>query len=213
MVRKHLSRSCSNASSEQLKRWVRATQQFPVATNSMRLRVLPTPDETSRGGDAYASAGVPPSRVNLFTLVVLILVSAVAFLIARPTWLVTICLSVMSIQAVFLIFRMEARRQTQHAFATDPHADEPYEIEIDPEGVRVWCAHVDTRYRWDGITRVVETPEFYLFLRGASGGTWVPKRLLDSSGDEELRKMIREWSPDRGASLTAAGAQPGVPAA
>ena len=176
----------------------------------MRLRVLPTPDETSRGADAYASAAVPPSRVGLFTLVVLIVVSAVAFLIARPTWLVTICLSVMSIQVVFLIVRMEARRQTQHAFATDPHADEPYEIEIDHEGVRIWCAHVDTRYKWDGITSVIETPEFYLFVRGASGGTFVPKRLLDFPGDEELRKMICEWSPDRGESLTPKEAQRGA---
>lgn len=179
----------------------------------MRLQVQPTLDETSRGSDAFLSASLQPSRVGVFTLVLLILVSAVAILIARKTWLVTICLSVMGIEAAFLISRMEARRQVRHAFTADPHADEPYEIEIDREGVRVWCAHVDTRYKWDGITGVVETPEFYLFLRGASGGTWVPKRLLDVPGDEELRKMICEWSPDRGSYLTLAGAQPDAPAA
>ena len=178
----------------------------------MRLRVQPTPDETARGWEAFAATGLPPSRVGLFTLVVLIIVSAVAFFIARSTWLVTICLSVMSIQAISLIFRMEAARQTRHALAADPHADEPYEIEIDADGVRIWCAHVDTRYKWEGITRVTETPEFYLFIRGASGGTFVPKRLLNFSGNEELRKMICEWSPDRGALLTTAELEPRLPA-
>lgn len=168
----------------------------------MHLRVQPTPEETARGSDAFASASLPPSRIGLFTLALVILVSAVAFLIARPTWLVTICLSVLSIQAMFLVFRMEARRQIRQASAADPHADEPYEIEIDPEGIRIWCAHVDTRYKWNGITSVAETPEFYLFLRGASGGTFLPRRLLDPPDDKELRKMICDWSPDRGASLT-----------
>lgn len=183
-----------------------------MGTNSMRLRVQPTPGETPRACAAFASASLPPSRAGLFSLAVMALVCAAAFLLARRTWLVTFCLAATAILAVLLVIWAEARRQSRGALAADPHADEPYEIEIGPEGIRVWCAHVDTRYTWDGITRVVETPEFYLFLRGASGGTWVPKRLLDAAGSEELRRSVREWSPDRGASLATEVARPGTPA-
>jgi len=150
--------------------------------------------------------------MGLFMLAILALVCAMAFLIARPTWLMTVCLSVVGIEAMLLLSKWEARRQMNQALASNPHADEPYEIEIGPEGVHVWCAHVDTRYKWDGITRVVETPEFYLFLRAASGGTWVVKRMLDTASNEELRQVISEWSPDRGASLIAAGVHPSAPA-
>jgi YcxB-like protein len=171
----------------------------------MHLRVQPIRDETSRACATFASASLPRSRFGLFTLAVLALICALAFLIARPTWIVTFCLAVVGIQAVLLVFQWEARRQSSHALAADPHADEPYEMEIGQEGLRVWCAHVDTRYEWDGITRVVETPEFYLFLRGSSGGTWVAKRMLDSARNDELRQVICERSPDRGASLSAEG--------
>jgi hypothetical protein len=148
-----------------------------------------------------ASASLPPSWAGPITLAVYALIGVAAFLLARPTWLITFLMTGVGFLAVLLPLQAEARWRMRRAQASDPHATEPYEIEVGPAGIRAWCAHVDTRYTWDGITRVVETPEFYLFFRGPGGGPSIPKRLLDAASNEELRQGIREWSPDRGVSL------------
>jgi len=135
-------------------------------------------------------------------LAIFALAGVAAFLFARSTWIVTFLLILACILTLFSVLQAEARWRIGRAQVGDPHADEPYEIEVWPEGIRTWCAHVDMRYTWEGITRVVETPEFYLFLRGPGGGPSIPKRLLDAASNNELRKGIREWSPDRGVSLT-----------
>jgi len=83
----------------------------------------------------------------------------------------------------------------------DPHTLEPHLIEIDARDVYTGCAHVSARYPWHEFTKVDESNEFYLFVRGSGGGVAVPKRLLDEPTEEELRARIREWSPDHGAGL------------
>ena len=168
----------------------------------MHFRVQPLPDEIQRACAAIASAGQLQSRVGLILLAIYALIAAAAFLLARPTWPTTFMIAAVGIMAVHNAVQAESRRLGRRAQESDPHADETYEIEVGPEGIRVWCAHIDARYMWDGITRVVETPEFYLFLRGPWGGPSIPKRLLDAEGSEALRNRIREWSPDGGASLS-----------
>ena len=179
----------------------------------MRFRVQPTPDETQRACAAIASASLPPSRAGLITLAAFALIGVAAFLLARATWHITVLLTLAGILALLSALQAETRWRISRARAGDPHASEPYDIEVGPEGIRTWCAHVDARYTWDGITRVVETPEFYLFLRGPGGGPSIPKRLLDAASNEELRKGIREWSPDRGVSLTGEVTPTSAPAA
>lgn len=161
-----------------------------------------------------ASASLPPSRVGLVVYAVFALVGVAAFLLARSVWAaaITVMLAAGGVLAVTLAMQAEARWLSRRAQAADPHAGEPYEVEVGPEGIRAWCAHVDVRYAWDGITRVVETPEFYLFLRGPQGGPSIPKRVLDAAADEELRERIREWSPDRGESLKGGAASVSAPA-
>jgi hypothetical protein len=176
----------------------------------MHIKVQPMAEETQRACAAVASTSQLQSHVGLIMLAVYALIGAAAFLLARPTWQTTFMIAAIGILAMHLSLRAEARRLGRRAQEGDPHAGEPYEIEVGPEGVRVWCAHVDARYTWDGLTRVVETPEFYLFLRGPGGGPSIPKRLLDAAGNNELRKKIREWSPDRGASLTGTARPTGV---
>ena len=168
----------------------------------MRFRVQPTPDETQRACAATVSASLPPSRANLIMLANFALAGVAAFLFARSTWVTTFLLILACILTLSSVLQAEARWRIGLAQAGDPHADEPYEIEVGPEGIRTWCAHVDMRYTWDGITQVIETPEFYLFLRGSGGGPSIPKRLLDAASNDELRKSISEWAPDRGVSLT-----------
>ena len=178
----------------------------------MRFRIQPTPDEAQRACAAISSASFPPSRAGLITLAVFALVGVAAFLLARSTWAITVLLTAAGVLALLHALQAEARWRTRRAQARDPHAGEPYEVEVGPEGIRSWCAHVDIRYTWDGITRVVETPEFYLFLRGPQGGPSIPRRLLDAASDEELREVIRGRSPDRGESLTGGGSTGAPPA-
>jgi hypothetical protein len=169
----------------------------------MRFRVQPTVDETQQACAAIASASFPPSRVGMIIYVTFAVIGLAAFLLIRSIGAIaiTILLTSAGVLAVTLAIQTEARWLSRRAQESDPHAEEPYEIEVAPEGIRTWCAHVDARYTWDGITRVIETPEFYLFLRGSMGGPFIPKRLLDAASNEELRNGIREWSPDRGSHL------------
>jgi len=68
--------------------------------------------------------------------------------------------------------------------------------------VRVWCDHVDTSYTWSGITRVVESKEFLVFVRGSGGGPALPKRVLSPGQLAELRDLVRTHSLDRGTRLS-----------
>ena len=167
----------------------------------MHLQIQPTADETQRACEAISAASLPPSRAGVITAVVFAIISATAFLLAPSTWLVAVVLAFAGLIILFVALQAESRWRLRRAQTDDPHANEAYEIEVGPEGIRVWCAHVDYRFMWNGITSVVETPEFYLFLRGPQGGPHVPKRVLDIEGRAELQKIIREHSPDRGMSL------------
>jgi hypothetical protein len=169
----------------------------------MRFKIQPTPDETQRACAAIASTSFPPSRLGMVSNVIFAVVGLSGYLLIGSIWAIaiTILLTSAGVLAVTLAMQAEARWSSRRAQESDPHADEPYEIEVGPNGIRVWCAHVDSHYTWDGITRVSETPEFYLFLSGPSGGPFIPKRLLDAKSNEELRKGIREWSPELRQSL------------
>ena len=164
----------------------------------MRFRVQPTQEETQRACAAAASVRFPPSRLGLVAYSVLAVVGFAAYFLVGSFWAVavTVLLTSAGIFAVTLAMQAEAHWLIRRAQESDPHADEPYDIELGPEGIRTWCAHVDARYTWDGITNIVETPEFYLFIRGSSGGPFIPKRLLDAANDAELRERIREWAPE-----------------
>lgn len=167
----------------------------------MHLHIQPTADETQRACEAISAASLPPSRAGVISAVVFAILTATAFLLAPSTWFVAVVLAFVGLIVLFLALYAEGRWRLRKAGADDPHANEPYEIEVGPAGIRVWCAHVDGRFTWDGITSVTETPEFYLFLRGPQGGPHVPKRVLDAPGEEEIRRIIQEHSPDRGTSL------------
>jgi hypothetical protein len=124
-----------------------------------------------------------------------------AVLFNQEAWLLTIVLTTLGVIGVVFALQAETRWRSRRALVRDPHVDEPYHIEIDSTGIRVWCDHIDTRYMWNGITKTVETPDYYLLLRGPSGGAAIPKRFLDEEMEEELRRRIRECSPDGGSLL------------
>lgn len=127
-------------------------------------------------------------------------VIAAAWLFAPATASVTAIFGIATALATAAALHAEGRSRLRRMKAGDPHARETHHIELSPLGVRTWCAHVEARYPWCDFTRVDEDREFYIFVR-PSGGAAIPKRLLDDSHDAELRKCIREWAPDFGASL------------
>jgi len=165
-------------------------------------------DESQRGCEAVVAATLPPSRAGWITVAVYLLVGLAAVLIAPGTAAVTALLAVGGVLAALSALQAEARWRGRRALATDPHRDEPYLVELSAEGIRIYCDHVDARITWAGITCVEETAEFYLFLRGSSGGPAVPKRALSDSDDQQLRELVRRWSPDRGAGLAREVSEP-----
>jgi hypothetical protein len=175
---------------------------LPVADVAVRMHitVVPTADEVRRSRAVIAKRVLTRNYSDAIVIGIYIASAAIAYLIAPSTWLITSGLAIMAVVVAIWSLQAEAKRRARRLYAEDPHALEEYQLSVDANGVRAWCAHVDTRYTWDGFTRVRETSEFYLFLRPL-GGVAIPKRAVDAEAEEELRQLIRRWSPDRGESL------------
>lgn len=172
-----------------------------LQSSPMRLTVVLTPDERLRMQAAVLKKRTQPRNYSDAYLIALyFLIGVVAYVATPTTWSISVGLVVLGVMFGVWMLRAEARRRTRKLAADDPHALEPYEIDINETGVRTWCAHIDCRMTWDWFTQVSESPEFYLFLRRAVGYA-VPKRLLDDSSDAEMLRLIREYSPDHGAHL------------
>ena len=139
-------------------------------------------------------------------MVLLYALIVVAAFVLPPSRPLTIIIGVGAVLATEVLLRIEAQSRVRGVQASDPHAAEPHFIELGADGLRAWCAHVDTRYTWDGTTGIRESPEFYLFLRGSGVGLAIPKRLLDAERDAELRRSLRDWAPGFAADLEERGA-------
>lgn len=166
-------------------------------TSRMLFRIDPNPEETRRACRAIVAASAPPSRATPIVIAVYVAVIGAAFLLTPQTAARTVIIAVGAILLVSFGVQADSRARLRRVQAADPHARETHSVELGPDGVRTWCAHVDSRYTWDGTTRVLETPEFYLFVRNAGNGVAIPKRVVSAAEDQELRRRVREWlSPD-----------------
>jgi len=167
----------------------------------LRFQIDPNPDETARACSAIAQAAMPPSRGGLLMLALYAAVGVLAYFLTPSSRLVTFAIGVAAVQATAYSLQAEGRRRLRRLRVADPHASESHFVELGPDGVHTWCAHIDMRYPWSDFTKATEDREFYLFVRPSGTGSAVPKRLLDDSADKVLRSRIREWSPDLGADL------------
>ena len=167
----------------------------------LRFEIDPTPGESDRACAALLKVSLPPSRRTYVVLALYGLVILAAFTLTPETTAATTGIGVAAVLATVRALEAEGRSRVRRLGAHDPHARERHFVEVNAEGVRTWCAHIDARYPWAEVTRVVESSEFYLFARVTGGGAAVPKRLLDADRESDLRERIREWAPDRGASL------------
>lgn len=167
----------------------------------MRFQIEPTPDEAQRACSAIVQASLPRSRGGAILLVLYAAVILAAYVLTPATRPMTMVIGITAALATATALQLEGRSRLRRLQASDPHARETHFIELSPEGVHTWCAHVDARYSWCDFTGVTENQEFYLFVRASGAGSAIPKRLLDDAQDAELRGRIREWAADHGVSL------------
>ena len=167
----------------------------------MRLEIDPVAGESARACAAIARAALPPSRAGLIMIALYGAVVAAAAILAPATLAETALVGVGAVLATATILRAEGRSRLRRAQDADPHALETHYVELGPDGVRAWCAHVDARYPWREFTKVDEDNEFYLIVRPSGSGVAVPKRLLDAASEAELRERLHAWAPDGGAGL------------
>ena len=167
----------------------------------MRFEIAPTPGESARACAAIARAALPPSRASVIMIALCGAVIAAAALLTPATLARTGLVGVGAVLATATVLQAEGRSRLRRVQNADPHALETHYVELAPEGVRAWCGHVDARYPWREFARVDEDNEFYLLVRLSGSGVAVPKRLLDSAKETELRERLRAWSPDGGAGL------------
>ena len=170
---------------------------------ALRFQIDPQPGESLRGCTAIAQRVMPPSRGNAIILSLFALAGFAAYFVT-PTRLSTFLIAQGAILATTYALQAEGRRRLRRLQTADPHALETHFVEIGPEGLHAWCAHVDARYSWNDFVRVAEDNEFYLFTQANGSGSAIPKRLLDDATDAALRDRIREWSPDHGSGLARA---------
>lgn len=128
-------------------------------------------------------------------------------------WVAMFALPTVWIRATVLVFAsgvltlvalvVESRWRTRRLIRTDPAASRTYLLDLSDDSVMVSSDHFRSEITWNGIFRVVETPEFYIFFSGLFAAQHLPKRAMaDGSGSErELRELIRRRSPDRGVNL------------
>jgi hypothetical protein len=166
----------------------------------VHITVVPTADEVRRSRAAVAKKVLTRNYSDAIVIAVYVVFGVVAYLFSQGNWRTTVALVISAVTTAVWALQAEAKRRSRRLFVSDPHALEEYQLSVDADGLRAWCAHVDTRYTWNGFTRVRETTDFYLFLRPV-GGVVIPKRSLDAGSEAELRELIRRWSPDHGEAL------------
>ena len=168
--------------------------------DSLRFEINPTPEETRRACAALVQACLPPSRGNAILFGMYVVVGVAAYYLTPTTRPLTFLIGLVGVAATALLLQAEGRSRVRRLQSDDAHAREAHFIELNPDGLRAWCSHVDARYPWKDFVKVIENREFYLFLRGGSGSA-LPKRVLDESTEAALRDCIRAWSPDGGGGL------------
>jgi hypothetical protein len=169
---------------------------------ALRFQIEPAPGETQRACAAIARAVLPASRASAILIAIYAAIIAAAWFLTPATRAVTVIIGVTSVLATVSALQADGRSRVRRLSLGDPHSRETHYVELGPEGVHTWCAHLDARYPWSDFIKVSETPEFYLFIRPSGNGAAIPKRLLDDVRASELRQQIRAWAPDLGAALS-----------
>ncbi len=161
----------------------------------MTFTINPTSAETARGCQALAFKSLPSNKSGLVLGAIYVLTFLVATFLIPQASLSAFLLAVGTTTVALLGIQTEARRRIARGRAADPHALEPYQVELSSEGLRTWCAHIETRYTWGAIRLMADSPEFLLFVHGVGGGLFLPKRLLSEADLAGIRQDVAKWAP------------------
>ena len=172
---------------------------------ALRYEINPLPGETQRACTAIAQVGLPRSRGTAIVLALYAGVILAAYFLTPTSRPMTVMIGIVAVLGTAMALQWDTRWRLRRLQADDPHSLETHFVEVGPEGLRTWCAHVDARYTWSDFSKVVDTAEFFLFVRASGSGAAIPKRLLDPARESDLRSRIREWAPDKGAFLSTDG--------
>lgn len=75
-------------------------------------------------------------------------------------------------------------------------AAHPMTRELSADGLRVLCPMRDTRLRWEGIQRAVETQAFFLFFQNDRCALYLPKRAVSGPGElQRVRDLVIRHTP------------------
>lgn len=164
----------------------------------LQFRITPLAEEGMRGCTAVARAALGTGHANAIAMAIFLTVAALAFVVTPATPARTTLIAVWAVIGTLYALQMDSRARLRRVQSRDPHALEEYSVEIGPDVVRTWCAHIDARYPWREFTQVSENAEFYLFVRPSGSGIAFPKRVLATSccGRESVsgrRIAARVW--------------------
>jgi hypothetical protein len=173
---------------------------LPSQTPALRFEIAPQLGESLRACSNIARAAVPPTRMNLAVYGLYAVVGLAAYVLT-PSRLTTFVVGMLGVVGSLYAIQFASRSRQRRFQGQDPHSRETHFVELTPEGIHTWCAHIDARYSWSDFAKATENKEFYLFVRPSGAGTAIPKRLINETTETMLRQRISEWSPDHGAHL------------
>ena len=166
----------------------------------MILRYKSDSDESIEAITASART-VTPSWAGLPTYGMTLVAIALCARLVSHNWKEIVGFTFFGLCLLTLFAKLEQRLRWERAIDADPHSTEEHSVEISDRGLAFWCDHARSELAWGGVRRVQETPKHFLFVCGPFGACAVPKRIMSDAEDEELRSLIRQRSPDRGAHL------------
>lgn len=168
---------------------------------ALRFQIDPQPGESARACSAIARSVLPTKRGNTFLIGLYAAVALASYYLTPATRLTTFMIGMFGVLGAVYGLQAVGRANLRGLQGADSHSTETHFVEVSPEGVHTWCSHIDARYRWADFTKAVENGEFYMFVRPNGSGAAIPKRVLDTAAEAQLRHCLGEWSPDRGANL------------
>jgi hypothetical protein len=156
----------------------------------------------------YYTAWSAPTRKRYriyYFLRVIILYGAVAmlYIIATRQHYIWIDITVFLITGlVYLIMipsfvKGSVRRKVKHILSKkeNQHVLDDAEIILSDTGIIDRDTHTESRYDWDAVVRLAETPESYYLYTNSYHAIVIPKRAVSKEQEKELTKLLSENLP------------------
>lgn len=156
----------------------------------------------------YYTAWSAPSRKKyriFYFLRVIILYGAVAMLyvIATRQHYIWIDISVFLITGfIYLIMipsfvKGSVRRKVKDILSKkeNQHVLDEAEIIISDSGIIDKDTHTESRYNWDAIVRLAETPDSYYLYTNSYHAIVIPRRVVNVEAENELKRLFSENLP------------------